>query len=140
MFYTNYALKFKYHSRLKDKADATSSITEHNSKKTQILLNYTGTFIAKLLQVMNSVSRMYHTVQFIYICKLLYMVWVVSPPIITSSYHVKQFIDVNEMHTVASCWTVIDTHYMMHEPLNIKMYHTWKSPNFYALDDVALSR
>jgi len=33
MFFTNYALKFKYHSRLKDKADATSFITEHNSKK-----------------------------------------------------------------------------------------------------------
>jgi len=33
MFFTNYALKIKYHSHLKDKANATSFITEHNSKK-----------------------------------------------------------------------------------------------------------
>ena len=32
MFFTNYAQTFKYHSCLKDKADATSFITEHSKK------------------------------------------------------------------------------------------------------------
>jgi len=34
--------------------------------------------------------------------------------------HVQQFADINKLYTVASCWIIIDTYYMMHGPLNIK--------------------
>ena len=33
--------------------------------------------------------------------------------------HVQQFADVNKLYIVASCWTIIDTYYTMHGPLNI---------------------
>jgi len=34
--------------------------------------------------------------------------------------HVEQFADINKLCIVASCWTIIDTYYAMHGPLNIK--------------------
>jgi len=34
--------------------------------------------------------------------------------------HVQQFADINKLYIVASWWTIIDTYYAMHGPLNIK--------------------
>ena len=34
--------------------------------------------------------------------------------------HVEQLADINKLHIVASCWTIIDTNYAMHGPYNIK--------------------
>ena len=34
--------------------------------------------------------------------------------------HVEQFADVNKLYIFASCWTTIDTYYVMHGPVNIK--------------------
>jgi len=75
-----------------------------------------------------------NNIQFTYICKLLYMFRVVSPPISRSRQvtvtvsimpdtviwaaddgwryhpkHVEQFADINKLYIVASCWTIIDT-------------------------------
>jgi hypothetical protein len=33
--------------------------------------------------------------------------------------HVEQFTDINKLYNVASCWTIIDTYYAMHGPMNI---------------------
>jgi len=34
--------------------------------------------------------------------------------------HVEKFADINKLYIVAFCWTIIDTYYTMHGPLNIK--------------------
>ena len=35
--------------------------------------------------------------------------------------YVEQFADINKLYIVAPCWTIIDTYYAMHGPLNIKL-------------------
>jgi len=34
--------------------------------------------------------------------------------------HLEQITDINKLYIVASCWTIIDTYYAMHGPLNLK--------------------
>jgi len=38
----------------------------------------------------------------------------------TTRNNVEQFVDINKLYIVAFCWIIIDTHYVMHGPLNIK--------------------
>ena len=35
--------------------------------------------------------------------------------------HVEQFADINKLYIVAFCWIIINTYYVMHGPLNIRL-------------------
>jgi len=128
-----------------------------------ILAMYCCWIIVNSTMCVNNCPTRFNNIQFIYICKLLYMFRAVCAPIIRSSYHchchvqsrsrqvavtvslmpdtvytviwapddgwryrpkhVEQLTDINKLYIVASCWIIIDTHYAMRGPLNIKNSH-----------------
>ena len=50
---------------------------------------------------------------------------VLRAPDVGWRYHpkyVEQITDINKLYIVVSCWTVIDTYYAIHGPLNLKLY------------------
>ena len=55
------------------------------------------------------------------------------------SKYVEQFADINKLYIVASCWTIIDTYYAMHGPLNIKDWMISLLTLVYPLDRTLLS-